>query len=191
MEEQLTTFEQTKLIYELWKTIFAGLSLLVTLLVTYFGYRWAQRNWFQQKEKERNLEQEKMRYNDKVASAKAVWSLLAYMSQKENDKTVFVARGNKETKAYYLREEQGKKFLVSLTKVFYEEGHGILMTKKIRDKIFDFRTQVYRTLDWKRQNPDLNTSPEGLIKVRNDKVIPKINEIRESLLAELRLIITQ
>lgn len=149
---------------------------ITTLVVAYcFGYRMAYRNWLRQKSKE-------IEYTGKLAAYRAAWSLLAFMSEKENPKTVFVKRGTSDSPQYLLRRKQADDFLVELQKVFFEQGHGILMSKEAKEELFRFRSLVFRIQDAERSAPE----SQGDIVVKNEHIAAEVARIRETLASELR-----
>lgn len=149
---------------------------LTTLAVAYFfGYRMAYRNWLRQKSKE-------IEYTGKLAAYRAAWSLLAFMSEKENPRTVFVKRGTSDNPQYLLRRKQADDFLAELPKVFFEQGHGILMSKEAKEGLFHFRSLVFRILDAER----LSSESQGDIVIKNEHIAREVANIREALTLELR-----
>lgn len=148
---------------------------LTTLAVALLGYFLAYRNWRRQKNKE-------IEYSGKLAAYRAAWSLLAYMSEKENPKTVFVKRGTSDQPQYLLRRQQADAYLADLPKVFFEQGHGLLMSESVKEGLFRFRSLIYRILDAERQSGDAMAD----IVVRNEHIAGEVANLREALSKELR-----
>jgi hypothetical protein len=153
-----------------------------------YGYWRAFKAWEKQKlrEIELNIAQKKeeikigleqKRYESEIAAHKAAWSLLAYMSEKENDKTVFVDRGDKDNKIYVLRVEQAKEYLITLPKVFFTEGNGLFMSREIEDDLYTFRSRIYQILEkaFREKNEDKT------IEITNETIQKQVKDVRERL----------
>jgi hypothetical protein len=65
---------------------------VISLVMVYCGYRWSFKNLEKQKQVELRIAADQNVQSAKIAACKAVWSMLAYMSEKENSKTVFLKR---------------------------------------------------------------------------------------------------
>ena len=115
-------------------------------------------------------------------ACKAVWGLLAYFSEKENDKTIYVKRGTREKPESCFRRKQAEDFLVQLPQVFYGEGHGLFMSKEVEESIYHFRTNVYRTLDRAR----FEEVKDELIPLKDEGIMKKVAEIYDFLNSKLR-----
>jgi hypothetical protein len=158
----------------------AFLSPSVTVLLFVIAYFTAFVTWKKQKKKEIQYNMEVARFGKRMDSCKAVWRLLAYMSDNENTKTVFVTRGDKNSSAIFLRKSQAQEYLKVLPEVFYDQGHGILMPKGVRDEAYHFRRLLYKFLDAERNNQ------EELIPVKNEKLMETVTQIRDKLNTMLR-----
>ncbi|RMF24185.1 MAG: hypothetical protein D6765_12105 [Bacteroidetes bacterium] len=176
--------------WQFWTELIAG-KILLPLILFWLGYRFGIRRWLREKKEERRLKREEMQYHHRLESLRAVWGLLAYMSQKENEKTVFVKRLKKQSgpeggssAAWFLRTKQAHDFLERLPRIFYEQGHGILLPDEIRRDLFAFRTHIHRLLDSARQGRE-KPLPER-IEVLNEKLPQTLNQIYDRLLLNLR-----
>lgn len=156
----------------------------LTLTLAVLGYWWGFRIWRKQKTEELRIAANQQREISRIDACKAVWALLAYLSEKENTKTVFVTRRN----TWYMRHEQATDYIKKVEEVFFTQGHGIFMPKDIRDDIYEFRARVYRILESDNYNSSV---PSGLIAIVNQDVIDNIIDLREHLRVRLREEITQ
>ncbi len=156
---------------------------LVTIALAVVGYWWGFRVWKKQKQEELRIAKNQQREAARIAACKAVWSLLAYMSEKEHSKTVFVARGDAQQKTWHLRRTQAEDYLKQIEEVFFTQGHGIFMPPEVRDDVYEFRSRVYRLLESANRQSD--TSSE-LVTVTNPDVIEKVVELRGRLNKQLR-----
>lgn len=159
-----------------WLKVFLG--PVVTVLGLYYGFK----AWKRQKTIEASIWVGQQEEIAKIAACKAAWSLLAYMSEKENSKTVFVKRGDK---LWYLRTEQGQEYFDALENVFFQGGHGLFLSAQTRDLLYSFRTMTRRVLDKQR---DTEGSLEGIeqIKIENIELITEIQGIFTKLGEKLR-----
>lgn len=183
METSITELDQIKLTLDYWKIALSVLSLLLTLLLAWLGYKLAFKNWMEQKKEEVKLRKQQLQYDARLDAHKAAWGLLAYLSEKENDKTVFVDRGTREESYYMLRKEQARDFLKALPKVFFEDGHGLFLSKEVKKDLYDFRSRVYRLLEKEHHT---NPSEASSIKVTNEDVKKEVTAIRERLKTALK-----
>lgn len=154
-------------------------TLIVALLAYWLGYR----NWLRQKKKEIYYGVEQERYKNRLAACKAAWTLLEYISQKENPKTMIVKRGSKDASYYVLRRAQGEEYLRVLPTVFYGQGHGICLPEEVRDLLYEARTRVYRLLEAETRRG--NTTAEE-IRIEKNEIPARIDQIREELRKTLK-----
>ncbi len=166
--------------------IFKG---LIPILLFALGYKYGFRKWLREKETEQRLQRENLRYQSRLEAYRAVWTLLAYMSEKENERTIFVTRlkdenAPKGNTAIFLRTEQAQQFLRELPEVFYTQGHGILLDTETRNDLFNFRRIVYKLLDHARKGKE-QPLPDR-IEVRNKEVVKAARDIHHRLVVGLR-----
>lgn len=154
-------------------------------------------SWNYQKRKELKIEAFKQKEAAIQEACKAVWSLLSYMSQKENTKTVFVKRGTAENTIDCLRINQAFEFLYEFEQVYYHRGHGLFMTKKIQDNMYAFRIHIYRLLNKEGLlNQDTNIKPDNkigkdnLVKINKRELVLSVNKLFEDTMSELRHLAT-
>lgn len=162
------------------------LAPIVTILVAWiFGYLLAFKSWKKQKAIDTRLAYERIQFDTKAASCKALWSLMAFISEKENINTVFVNRGTGENASYLLRVEQARKFFTELQKVFYEQGHGIYIPDELREDIFDFRNRIYKILDSQRYEEGGLAASEQIL-IKNPSMQRVVKNLRDRLTTTLR-----
>ncbi len=125
-------------------------------------------------------------YQNKVEATKAVWALMAYLSQKEIPNAIFILEGKKPNKLYMMRKAQAEAFLKRLPEVFYDEGHGLFLSKEVKRRLFKFHTLVQNI--WFAEFYD-KQDVAGSIHVKNEKIRPEVNRIQEELLELLKAMI--
>jgi hypothetical protein len=170
-------------------------SLLVTIFIAIMANRWAMKYWHKQKKEEINYQLETVRYENRMEAAKAVWGLLAFLTEKENGKNLLNYKGTKEKPEVFFNLDRGRNYLSSLSDIFYEKGHGVFLTKEINQDIFHVRTNVYRILDKEQrsgrtQGEVLIENPEAVTFFRNsyDNLRGKV---KSYLLNELKYVIEE
>lgn len=119
------------------------IQISIPLLLFIWGFLRAFNAWERQKKREIELGLEQKRYESKIEACKEIWSLLAYLSQWENDKVVFLRREKK----YYFRKKQGIEFIQKLQETFFEKGYGVFMPKDVLSNLYHFRGIVYKMAD--------------------------------------------
>ncbi len=159
------------------------LPLLLTLGVAIWGFRRAFRAWERQKKREIELALEQKRYESKIEACKAAWSLLVYMSEKENERTVFVDRGTAQNPTYMMRPEQGIEYIKKLPEVFFDKGHGIFLPPSIRDDAYIFRSKIYKILEAAKHNPNPDSA---MVEVTKPQLKAEIAELRNQMSKNIR-----
>lgn len=158
-------------------SVIAIMSILGPFIIVFIGFI----VWKKQKAAELKYGIEEIRYKNKLDAHKAIWSLLRYLSQKENEKTIVIRRGNEQgTVSYFLRQKQANEFLSLLPEIFYDQGHGIFLEKQIKKLLFEYRTQIYRFLDSERGTSD------QMIKIKKEELAQQLNNIYDQLNFHLR-----
>jgi hypothetical protein len=157
---------------------------LITLGLGIYGFMVAFPAWKKQKQAEMSLGLKQSRFQAKIDAAKAVWALLAYMSEKENEKTVFVLRGTKELTTKNLRIKQGLEYIEALHKVFFEQGHGLFLSPKVKEDLFEFRALVRRPIE-KETIHEGKKDLEQII-IKKEELWNDVTKIRERLNQALR-----
>lgn len=158
-------------------------SPFVTLCLGIYGFAVAFPKWKKQKEAELKMNVTQSRYQAKIEACKAVWGLLAYMSERENEKTVFVLRGTQENTIKHLRVPQAEEFLKILPEVFYRQGHGIFLPSSIKEDLYNFRRQIFTLLEKEKIR---NGNENELITLNNDHLWSEINNIRDRISKTLK-----
>lgn len=138
--------------------------------------------WSKQKRQEGLHLQDLKLYESELQAAKSTWALIAYFSESDNDKNVFRS-GKKDDDGdviMYFRTEQAKIFFEQLNLVFYEQGHGVFLSKESKKYIFDIRRAIER---WNVRAVD-NSLEEYAIE--NKEKLKDFKKCREDLIIELR-----
>lgn len=129
---------------ELAGLVIRGLSLVLTGIIAYLGYNWAHRNWVRQKAIEHDYQQQQLRFDTKIAAYKGAWSLISYMGQMDNPKAMFYKSWEQGKEQLCLFPERIVLFNEAIERVFFAEGHGVLLPKAYKDLLFPYRTKVNR-----------------------------------------------
>lgn len=179
---------------------FEFIGIGVTIGLAAWGYLRAFGAWEQQKKRELELQHEqkkldiklqfeKQRYEHELKAAEGVWPLLAYFSLWENDKSVFVKRGD----YWYFRQEQGREYILALSENFFNKGYGVFMPGPAKENLYHFRGMIYGLLQYSKSNGDDNN--EVLLKNQNmvqkkDKQVnthkKSVEQLRDEINASLR-----
>lgn len=168
----------------------------------------AQFYWRKQKDTENQLKRIETQYTTRLQSAKTIWSLLEYLTEREGPKTIIVNRGTAEKPITYLRMDRAIEFIELVPKVYYQEGHGVYMTDLAERDLYDLRDQFYKLVESMLRNdfkkageemPDLEGGFFHLVeersskieRIKNPKVIVNIQEKSDSLKKYLRNLLTE
>lgn len=158
-------------------------QLAVTLFIAIMANRWAHTYWRRQKREEIDYQLHGLKAQGYLNAAKAVWGLLAYLTEKENGKCLLIYKGTKEKPLVYFNIDRGRAYLHRLSEIFYDEGHGIFLNKEVKhhselkQHIFHVRTNVYRIID-KEARRGITT---GEILMENQGAIDFFRESYEQL----------
>lgn len=155
-----------------------GVTIGCVILSAVIGFRF----WRKQKRLEGVYLQDQKYYESHLAAAKAVWGLIVYFSENDSDKNM-LKRGEQDAngkKVYYFRAQQAKMFFEQLNIVFYEQGHGVFLSKDIKSLLFELRSQAYA---WYHL---ANKEDSQELKITNAKKYDRVVEIREALMIKLK-----
>lgn len=161
-----------------------GLEPFVLLLVALLGYIMGFRTWRRQKVEEGKYLKQQIEYEAKLEAVKALWGLLVYFSETDNDKNMLRRGETRENhKVIYFRPSQAELFFKRLQEVVFIEGHGLFMPKEIKRLIFELRNMMYGLY--------LNTRKHHVEEeaIENEHLERRIREIRDQLIKELRQLI--
>lgn len=153
--------------------VFTLIGIVIAALLT---YRFALR----QKYKEALLGFEQLVFDKKLKALKDCWALLAYITTVENPKSVL--RWEKKSNgdiSWFARTENANNFLKELPKVFYGEGHGVYLSKNIKELLFEYRGILCGLLLNSQKQEITGDTKEFYIK--NNKMIKRMQEIYDDL----------
>ena len=122
-------------------------QLLATFVIAVLANKWAHSYWRKQKKEEIDYQLHSLRAKGYFEAAKAVWGLLAFVTEKENGKCLLIYKGTKDKPLVYFDIDRGRAYLHKLSEVYFDEGHGIFITKEMKQYIFHIRTNVFRIID--------------------------------------------
>lgn len=72
-----------------------------------------------------------------------VWSLLGYLTEVENARSVLIWKRQGGQTRWYLRLRQAREYIEELSEVFYAEGHGLLVDSQVKERLYEYRGLVY------------------------------------------------
>lgn len=165
-----------------WTVYLSAGSLLATIIIAFIVQRWTFKYWHKQKRHEINYGLEAAKYSAMLEAAKSAWSLLAYVTEKENGKNFLSYKGTKEKPEIYFSIERGKQFLSAISEVFYDNGHGIFLTSEIKNEIFHLRNNVYKIIDAETRKGNLT----GEILLENEGLIQFFRNKYESMRIKIK-----
>ncbi len=88
---------------------------------------------------------EKLKYEAILKANVRCFSLLAYLSETENELSVFTWVQDKQTKEkeYFVNVKNYELFMQQLRIIFYDEGNGIYLSKEVLTDLFKCRSILY------------------------------------------------
>ena len=114
-------------------------TILSVPLSIWLTYRYA----LKQKDREPYAALRVAKHQRLLDALQQCWGLLAYMSETENSRSVVVWERAGSTTRYYIRFAQLSDFLAQLEQLFYTGGHGLYLSKEIKQLLFEYRSQLY------------------------------------------------
>jgi hypothetical protein len=154
----------------------------VFIILGYLGYLWGHKTWKKQKETENEIQKHKRQSDETIAAHKAAWSLIPYFSENDNEKNMLV-RGKKREdgiKDYYFRRLQAEEYYKTLQTIFFEKGHGIFLSKDVKQLLYEIRSTTYGLYHI------ANKQNEDEMKIEKDELPKRIQKIREELIKRLK-----
>ncbi|KGE88583.1 MAG: CRISPR-associated protein Csx28 [Phaeodactylibacter xiamenensis] len=179
---------------------FEFIGIGVTISLAAWGYLRAFGAWEKQKKRELELQHkqrkleiklqfEKQRYEHELKAAEGVWPLLAYFSLWENDKSVFVKRGDH----WYFRQEQGREYILALSENFFNKGYGVFMPGPAKENLYHFRGMIYKLLQDSKSNGNDNNEVllknQSMVQKKDKQAAPNkksVEQLKDEINASLR-----
>jgi hypothetical protein len=154
----------------------------VLIVLGYLGYHWGYKTWKKQKETENEIQKHKRQYDEIIAAHKAAWSLIPYFSENDNEKNMFLRGKRREDgiKDYYFRRLQAEGYFKALQTIFFENGHGIFLSKDVKRLLYEIRSTAYGLYHI------ANKQDEDEMKIEKDELPKRIQKIREELIKRLK-----
>jgi hypothetical protein len=98
-----------------------------------------------------------------LTANKRVWSLIAFMTETENTNSIVTWTEKQKVKTFWFHPEKATNFMEQLRLIFYDEGHGVFLSRKGTDAISTYRNKIYSLLlvedrssdKFELKNPDL------------------------------------
>lgn len=133
------------------------------------------------------------RLRREIAALEAVWTLLAYMSDKKSDKAIL--HWTKDNKAggatqYFYHYANLERFLLQeLSAVFYQQHAGLFISEQVRDLLYAYRAVV---AGFYFSHPNTaQASAEGLTLINKPEQVEKLKALYADLNRQLRMEIEQ
>jgi hypothetical protein len=139
--------------------------------------------WHHQKRYQAVYESKSYLNQKRLDALMKAWSLLAYITEKDNPKAVLQADTNSAgTREIYIRREQAREYMIGLSEMFYESGYGLFLESNIKKLFYEYRGLLYGVL-LKEKGKHAADEP---IKIEQEQMVVRIKEIYDELNAELR-----
>lgn len=110
-----------------------------------------------------------------------VWSLMAYITEVENPKSVMLWEKDKNETVYYIKKRLASAYMDALSEIFYECGYGLLLERGIKELLYEYRGHLYGVL-----LKDKGEQENDRVKIENPELVNRIKEIYHELNSELR-----
>ena len=151
-------------------------TILSVPLSVWLTYRYA----LKQKDREPYAALRAAKYQRQLDALQQCWSLLAYMAETENSRSIVVWERTGSTDRYYIRWAQLAEFRGQLEQLFYTSGHGLYLSKEIKQLLFEYRSQIYG-LALKHGHP-----ATGREEIRKVELAKRLYAIYDSLVFQIR-----
>lgn len=114
---------------------------LVALIGAWLAYRYAVRKLTD----ENAASIERKKYEAILRANERCWSLLMYTSETENACSIFTWIRSESTKedSFYFHPDHCEMFFNALRVVYYEEGNGIYLDRRVTASLFEIRNILY------------------------------------------------
>lgn len=110
-----------------------------------------------------------------------VWSLLAYITEVENPKSVMLWEKDNNETVYYINKKQASAYMDDLSEIFYEGGYGLLLDRGINKLLYEYRGHLYGVL-----LKDKGEQENDRVRIENPELVNRMKEIYRELNSELR-----
>jgi hypothetical protein len=116
---------------------------------------------------------EKIKYEAILKAHIRCFSLLAYLTETENELSIFTWVKDKNTGVinYFVDGNNHKLFIKQLRIIFYDEGNGIYLSKEVLDSLFKCRSILYGLSLSTKDKTETKTS------VKNDNMPKEIFDL--------------
>jgi len=172
---------------EAWASIVGGgLTALVTLLSVLIASILTYRFTLRHSRVVHGTAVRADRLRREIDALEQIWSLLAYMSMQESEKTIVRWREDRQkNRTYFVHFGNLKHFLLhEMSRAFYHEHAGLFMPKEIRDRIFDYGGSLMGL--YLRYEDDGEVTGESLIELENRRLIEKLENAYGELNRDLK-----
>jgi hypothetical protein len=128
---------------------------------------------------------ERQKFNRYLESLEKCWQLLAYMTDVENEKSIFRFERDVATKAdtWFGNKQNGLDFLKQLGDFFYGSGLGLYLPGIAKEKVFEFRSILMGFLIKTKKIPDSEVRIEKIEMINRTKAL--YDELKQVLKAEM------
>jgi hypothetical protein len=122
---------------------------------------------------------QRQKYEAILSANKRVWSLVSFMTETENAHSVVTWSEKQGVKTYWFHPEKADAFMVQRRLIFYDEGHGVFLSRKVTDAIAIYRSKVYGLM---------LTGDKSLEKMelKNPELAKELFKLAETMRVEIR-----
>ncbi len=130
--------------------------------------------------KETKVGLQKSKYDKMLQANQKAWSLLAFLTDKENIKSVYTLTRQNGKDTFYIQKNNAELFIKEYAEHIFSEGYGLFLSQQTIALLAEARGIVYGFLLKEKSNS------ENSIKVDNEEFIKSIRRIYEKLILEIR-----
>lgn len=118
---------------------------------------------------------QKTKYEKVLDAHEKVWNLLAYLSEKHPEKSIFTVKG----KEVQMNRDNAESYIKECTYIMYTNGTGLYISKEVINKIFTYRGFLEGII--KHSVPE-----EKIISIKREDTLKDARKHYEELNAEIK-----
>lgn len=123
---------------------------------------------------------QKSKYEKILQANQKAWSLLGYITDKENVKSVYTMTQKNGKDTYFIQKNNAELFIKDYAEFIFAEGYGLFLSQQTIALLAKARGIIYGFLLKEKDNK------ENCIKVDNEDLIKSIRRIYNGLISEIR-----
>ncbi len=149
---------------------------LAIITAAYLTFRYAILKL--KKETAENIQ--KAKYEKILEAHQRAWSLLAYITDKENKHSVYHMERSGGIDSFFLQTHNAKAFIAQYATIVWEEGHGLYLAHEVVALLAEYRGQLYGILLSEKNNTATS------IPIASTDLINRLRNIHQQLIIEIR-----